>query len=184
MQYLCVEFFFEKWLSKLSYEIKVKIKEVLTCSVVFAWKFNFTKFFKRKFRENDFQKIFLDFLAHCVTGGLVQIPKVGPFAPVIHCVWTCFKAKNEITKSSGFVHKSTLTEQFYQTNHHAHFLFFLFAFFSWVTFFFNFARPNMADPKFSMRSLQNQWSENPKKKAKKKAFRQYTLGRKRASHRR
>ena len=34
MQYLCVEFFFEKWLSKLSYEIKVKIKEVLTCSVV------------------------------------------------------------------------------------------------------------------------------------------------------
>ena len=26
--------FFEKWLTKLSYEIKVKIKEVLTCSVV------------------------------------------------------------------------------------------------------------------------------------------------------
>ena len=27
-------FLFEKWLTKLSYEIRVKIKEVLTCSVV------------------------------------------------------------------------------------------------------------------------------------------------------
>ena len=161
--------FFEKWLSKLSYEIKVKIKEVLTCSVVFAWKFNFTKFLKRKFRENDFQKIFLDFLAHCVTGGLVQIPKVGPFAPVIHCVWTCFKAKNEITKSSGFVHKSTLTEQFYQTNHHAHFLFFLFVFFSWVTFFFQFRKTKYGGSKvfhaFSPKSVERKSEKKAKKKS-------------------
>ena len=63
------------------------------------------------------------------------------------------------------------------------FFFFLFVS-SWVTFFFNFARPNMADPKFSMRSLQPKSVERKSEKKPKKAFRQYTLGRKRASHRR
>ena len=183
MQYLCVEFFFEKWLSKLSYEIKVKIKEVLTCSVVVL-----------RYTVLKWNKILL-LSVRCIwnisknlvsaSANSKQVAGRLVLHFVIHCVRTCFKAKNEIIREVVVLYISTtLTEQFYQTNHHAHFLFFLFVFFSWVTFFFQFRKTKYGGSKvfhaFSPKSVERK----SEKKAKKKAFRQYTLGRKRASHRR
>ena len=96
MQYLCVEFFFEKWLSKLSYEIKVKIKEVLTCSVVVL-----------RYTVLKWNKILL-LSVRCIwnisknlvsaSANSKQVAGRLVLHFVIHCVRTCFKAKNEIIR--------------------------------------------------------------------------------------
>ena len=94
-------FFFEKWLTKLSYEIKVKIKEVLTCSVVVL-----------RYTVLKWNKILLlsvrciwNISKHLVPASANSKQVAGRLVLhfVIHCVRTCFKAKNEITRSSGFV---------------------------------------------------------------------------------